>query len=659
MTSKEQQAITAIRTLAIDAITKANSGHPGVALGAAPAAYALWRQMKHNPANAKWNARDRFVLSCGHASALEYSLLHFFGFGVTMEDMKQFRQWGSITPGHPEHGLTNGVEMTTGPLGQGFASAVGMAMAQAHMASRFNKASYPIVDNYTYVLMGDGCMMEGVASEAASVAGSFGLGKLIALYDSNSITIEGCTDMTFCEDVGERFVAYGWQVLRVGDGEDIEAIETALEQAKAETGKPSLIIVRTQIGYKSPVAGMAKSHGEALSPDDVLKTKAALDWPYKEPFEIPSEVYAHFEELKVGFVQKEKEWNVLFDAYEKAYPEDARAYKTWQSEKLPFDLENDAQFWKFEKKMATRSASGELLNRLAARMENFIGGSADLAPSVKSSLKDKGQFGIDNYAGRNIPFGVREFAMAAICNGISLYGGLYAYCATFFTFLDYLKPALRLSALMELPVLYILTHDSIGVGEDGPTHQPIEHLVSARAIPNNIVFRPADARETAAGYVTWLKAKGPTCLVLSRQDLPLLENSGPAALKGAYVLRDAKGKADVILMGSGSEVELCVKAADLLEAEGVKVRIVSMPSFELFEAQDEAYKQNILPADIRARVAVEAGSSYSWYKYVGLDGKIVGIDHFGASAPAKILFEKFGFTPENVVAAAKSTLKRT
>ncbi|MEL7609402.1 MAG: transketolase [Bacillota bacterium] len=659
MTSKEQQAVTAIRTLAIDAVTKANSGHPGVALGAAPTAYALWRQMKHNPANAKWNARDRFVLSCGHASALEYSLLHFFGFGVTIEDMKQFRQWGGITPGHPEHGLTPGVEMTTGPLGQGFASAVGMAMAEAHMAARFNKDGFPVVDNYTYVLMGDGCMMEGVSSEAASVAGSFGLGKLIALYDSNNITIEGCTDMTFCEDVGARFAAYGWQVLRVGDGEDIEAVESALAQAKAETGKPSLIIVRTEIGYKSPVAGMAKAHGEALSAEDVLKTKAALGWPYTEPFEIPSEVYAHFEELKKGFAEKEKEWNALFAAYEKAYPEDARAYRLWHAEKLPFDLENDADFWKFEKKMATRSASGELLNRLAARMENFIGGSADLAPSVKSTLKDKGQFGIDNYAGRNIPFGVREFAMAAISNGISLYGGLYAYCATFFTFMDYLKPALRLCALMGLPVLYIFTHDSIGVGEDGPTHQPVEHLVSARAIPNNIVFRPADARETAAGYVTWLNAKGPTCLVLSRQDLPLLENSGPAALKGGYVLRDAKGKPDVILMGSGSEVELCVKAADILEAEGVKARVVSMPSFELFQAQDEAYRKSVLPAQITARVAVEAGSSYSWHKYVGLEGRIVGIDHFGASAPAKVLFEKFGFTAENVVAAAKSALKRS
>lgn len=653
----DKLAITAIRVLAAEAIQKANSGHPGLVIGSAPAVYTLWKQMKHNPANPQWSARDRFVLSAGHASMLEYSLLHFLGYGLTMDDIKNFRQWGSKTPGHPEFGHTVGVEATTGPLGQGFAMAVGMAMAEAHMAAKYNKEGYSIVDNYTYTVLGDGCMMEGVAAEAASMAGTMKLGKLIALYDSNRITIEGDTDITFKEDVAQRFLAYGWHVQTVEDGEDINAIATAIECAKQTTDKPSLIIYKTIIARGTPLAGSAKAHGSPLGDANIKAMKQTYGWNNDEPFDIPQEVYAHFNSLTANCQQQEDEWNEVFKQYAKAYPELARQWEQDHCTNLGVDLENDSEFWSFEGKMASRKSSETVLNRLAERIDNLFGGSADLAPSNLTYLKGKGDFSCEDYSGKNLHFGIREFAMAAACNGIALYGGLKTFCATFFVFADYLKPALRLSALMNLPVMYVLTHDSIGVGEDGPTHQPIEQLASLRATPNCIVFRPADAKEVAAGYVAALNAKCPTVLALSRQNLPLYEKSGKQALKGAYILREPKGKPDVILMASGSEVDILFKAADILSVQGYTARIVSFPSFELFEQQSDEYKQSILPNDIRARVAVEAGSTFGWHKYIGLDGKVIGIDGFGASAPQEKIFTEYGFTAENVANAALQTIK--
>lgn len=654
----ERKAITSIRILAAETIQKANSGHPGLAIGSAPVAYALWKQMKHNPKNPKWEARDRFVLSCGHASALEYSLLHFFGYGLTLDDMKNFRQWGSKTPGHPEYGHTVGVEATAGPLGQGFAMAVGMAMAEAHMAAKYNREGFPIVDNYTYTMMGDGCMQEGVAAEAASMAGTMQLGKLIALYDSNRISIEGDTDITFREDVKARFEAYGWHVQVVEDGEDVRAIEAALQAAKAEQTKPSLIIYKTVIGYGTPLAGTAKVHGSPLGDANIVEMKKFYGWESAEAFDIPEDVYAHYAELTKDCPKAEAAWNELFEAYEKAYPELAAQWKQDHRKELPVDLLNDEEFWKFEGKSASRASSGVVLNRLAERLPNLFGGSADLAPSNCTNLKGMGDFSCDDYAGKNLHFGIREFAMAAACNGIALYGGLRTFCATFFVFTDYLKPALRLSALMGLPVIYVLTHDSIGVGEDGPTHQPIEQLAGLRATPNTIVFRPADAKEVAAGYVAALTNDCPTVLALSRQNLPLYEKSGKDALKGAYILREPKGTPDVILMASGSEVEVLFQAADILSVQGYTARIVSVPSFELFERQDKAYRDSVLTPSIRARVAVEAACPFGWERYTGLDGEIVGIDGWGASAPAGKIFQEYGFTGENVAAAALRAIQK-
>lgn len=654
----ERKAITSIRILAAETIQKANSGHPGLAIGSAPVAYALWKQMKHNPKNPKWEARDRFVLSCGHASALEYSLLHFFGYGLTLDDMKNFRQWGSKTPGHPEYGHTVGVEATAGPLGQGFAMAVGMAMAEAHMAAKYNREGFPIVDNYTYTMMGDGCMQEGVAAEAASMAGTMQLGKLIALYDSNRISIEGDTDITFREDVKARFEAYGWHVQVMEDGEDVRAIEAALQAAKAEQTKPSLIIYKTVIGYGTPLAGTAKVHGSPLGDANIVEMKKFYGWENAEAFDIPEDVYAHYAELTKDCPKAEAAWNELFEAYEKAYPELAAQWKQDHRKELPVDLLNDEEFWKFEGKSASRASSGVVLNRLAERLPNLFGGSADLAPSNCTNLKGMGDFSCDDYAGKNLHFGIREFAMAAACNGIALYGGLRTFCATFFVFTDYLKPALRLSALMGLPVIYVLTHDSIGVGEDGPTHQPIEQLAGLRATPNTIVFRPADAKEVAAGYVAALTNDCPTVLALSRQNLPLYEKSGKDALKGAYILREPKGTPDVILMASGSEVEVLFQAADILSVQGYTARIVSVPSFELFERQDKAYRDSVLTPSIRARVAVEAACPFGWERYTGLDGEIVGIDGWGASAPAGKIFQEYGFTGENVAAAALRAIQK-
>lgn len=652
----DQLAITAMRVLTAEAVQKANSGHPGLAIGSAPTAFTVWKNMKHNPKNPAWPARDRFVLSSGHASMLEYTLLHLFGYGLTIDDIKNFRQYGSLTPGHPEYRHTRGVEATTGPLGQGFGMAVGMAMAEAHLAAIYNRPGFPVVDNHTYVIMGDGCMMEGATAEAASMAGTMRLGKLIALYDSNRITIEGATDITFREDVAARFAAYGWQVQGVEDGEDIGAIAAALEAAREDVDHPSLIIYRTVIGHGSPLAGTAKIHGEPMGQANIDAMKQNFGWEYG-PFEVPAAVYEHMQTIIDGKQPAEDAWNALFAAYEKAYPELAAQWKADRQEELPIDLANDEAFWTFEEKAATRQSSGEALNRLNQLLPNLFGGSADLEPSNKTALKGETAFSFENYAGKTIRFGVREMAMTCACNGIALYGGLRTFCATFFVFADYIKPALRLSALMQLPVLFILTHDSIGVGEDGPTHQPIEQLAALRATPNTIVFRPADSREVAAGYVAAMSAKGPTVLALTRQTLPLYENTGAGALRGGYILREPKGGPDVILIASGSEVELAFKAADTLSVQGYTARIVSMPSMELFDAQDEAYRQSVLPKSIRARVAIEAGATFGWHKYTGLDGAVVGRDAFGASGPQERLFKEFGFTPEQVAAVALDVIK--
>lgn len=661
MSNIDQLAINTIRVLSAEAVEKAKSGHPGMPMGAAPMAYTLWAKvMKHNPADPKWVDRDRFVLSAGHASMLLYSLLHLFGYDLSMEEIKNFRQWNSKTPGHPEYGHTAGVEVTTGPLGQGISSAVGMAMAEAHLAAKFNRPGHKIVDHYTYVLSGDGCLMEGIASEAASLAGTLKLGKLIVLYDSNKITIEGSTDLAFTEDVGKRFEAYNWQVLEVEDGNDIDAIQAAIEEAKKEAEKPSLIIIRTEIGYGCPAKqGKASAHGEPLGEENLLEAKKFLGYNTEEAFYVADEVRDHMKTIMEKGKRAQEEWNKLWESYKKNYPELAEEWEAWHNPELQADLLNDESYWTFDDKpTATRSSSGEVLNRLAKIIPNLIGGSADLAPSNKSVMKDRGVFSAEDYSGSNIHFGIREHAMAAIANGMSVHGGVRPYVATFFVFTDYMKAAMRLSALMKQPVIYILTHDSIGVGEDGPTHQPIEHLAAIRSIPNFTVIRPADSRETAAAYLAALtRSDSPTALVLTRQNLPQLERTGPDALKGAYILSDSeKGTPDIILMASGSEVQLIVEAQKVLKEKGVDARVVSMPSWELFEEQSEEYKEKVLPKNVRARLAVEAGSSFGWHKYVGLDGDTITRDDFGASAPADILFKEFGFTVENVVERALKVL---
>ena len=656
MQNIEQQAISAIRVLAADAIQKAKSGHPGMPIGAAPMAYALWKQMKHNPKNPTWAGRDRFVLSAGHASMLEYALLHLYGYGLTAEDLKNFRQVGSLTPGHPEFGHTVGVEATTGPLGQGFAMAVGMAMAEAHMAAKFNKEGYNVVDNYTFVMMGDGCMMEGASAEAASLAGTQKLNKLIALYDSNRITIEGDTATSFAENVAARYAAYGWQIINVENGEDYNAVGVAIEAAKLEKEKPSLIIVKTNIAHGTAKEGKASAHGEPLGEENIAAMKANLGWEYA-PFEVPSEVYAHYEAIALKGAKANEAYDAMMAEYAKAYPELYAEWQAWHSDVLPEALLQDESLFAAEGAKATRATGGDVLNKLAGYLPNLFGGSADLAPSNKTEMKGRGFFAPDLREGANIHFGVRELAMACISNGIALYGGLRAYCATFFVFSDYVKPALRLSALMGLPVMYVMTHDSIGVGEDGPTHQPIEHLAALRATPNTYVFRPADQKETAYAYLTALTKKAPSVMALSRQNLPQIAETGEGAKKGAYILRDPKGEPDVILMASGSEVELIMKAADILAVQGYTARLVSMPCVDLFEEQSAEYKESVLPKAMRKRVAVEAGSGFGWERYVGLDGATVTMNRFGASAPAGELFRAFGFTAENVAAAALKVIK--
>ena len=659
--NNETKVVNAIRILSAEAVQKAKSGHPGMPMGAAAMAYAVWgREMKHNPANAEWVDRDRFVLSSGHGSMLLYSLLHLFGYGLTIEDLKQFRQLGSLTPGHPEYRHTRGVETSTGPLGMGISNAVGMAMAESYLAAKFNRDGMNIVDHNTYVILGDGCMMEGLSHEACSLAGTLKLNKLIALYDDNEISIEGNTNIAFREDVQARFRAYGWNVIDVADANVFENVDAAIKLAKL-SDKPTLIACHTQIGFGSAKQGMASAHGEPLGEDNIVELKKNLEWCDDVPmsFAVPSEVYDVTAKVAEKGAQAEKEWNELFEKWSAAYPELRKEWDVWHSEELPVDLLKDEEYWQFDGKAATRNSSGTVINRLASRIPNLIGGSADLAPSNKTAIKNASDFSAEDRTGRNLHFGVREHAMACICAGMQLHGGLRTYCGTFFVFSDFMKNAMRVASIMDLPVTYVLTHDSIGVGEDGPTHQPIEQLAGLRAIPGLVVFRPCDSKEVAAGWYAALTAKHPVALILSRQDCALNEKSGPAALKGGYIISDSeKATPDCILLASGSEVELCVAAQAALKEEGIDARVVSMPSFELFEEQSEEYKQSVLPKEVRARVAVEAAATLSWYKYVGLDGEIMGIDTFGQSAPYKALYKEYGFTTENVVALAKKTLNK-
>ena len=658
----EEMSVNAIRVLSADAIQKANSGHPGLPLGTAPIAYELFsKHMNYNPQNPEWINRDRFVLSGGHGSMLLYSLFHLFGIGnLSLDEVKNFRQFGSLTPGHPEYGHTVGVEATTGPLGQGMAMAVGMAMAEAHLASVFNKEGYPVVDHYTYVLGGDGCMMEGISSECFSLAGTLGLSKLIVFYDSNNISIEGSTDIAFTEDVVTRFKAFGFQTIEVEDGNDLCAIGKAIEEAKADKTRPSLIKVNTLIGYGCPAKqGKASAHGEPLGVDNVAALKENIGWPCKGDFEVPQEVYDHYKELSANMAKAEDKWNELFAAYVEKYPEMKELWDNYFDGYDMSDLFNSDEYWaKGDKAEATRNTSGAILNMIKKAMPNLIGGSADLAPSNKTNMKDAGDFSKDNYAGSNLHFGVREQAMAAIGNGLMLHGGLKAFVATFFVFSDYVKPMARLTALMQLPLTYVFTHDSIGVGEDGPTHEPIEQLAAFRSLPGFTVFRPCDRTETAAAWMYAVENEcGPTGLVLTRQNLPQMEGSSKDALKGGYVIADSQREVpDAIIIASGSEVSLAVNAKEELKKDGIDVRVVSMPSMELFDKQSAEYKESVLPNAVRKRVAVEALSDFGWYKYVGLDGRVIAMEGFGASGPAATLFEHFGFTVDNVVKTVKEVI---
>ena len=656
MNKIQRQAISAIRVLSSEAIDKAKSGHPGLPLGCATMGFTLFSKfLSFNPKDPDFYNRDRFVLSAGHGSMLLYSLLHIFGYQVSMEDIKNFRQLGSKTPGHPEYGVTPGVEVSTGPLGQGIANAVGFAIAETMMSARYNEPGFDVVDHYTYALCGDGCMMEGIESEAASLAGTLKLGKLIVLYDSNNITIEGDTATAFTEDVGKRHEAQGWQVIKVADGEDIAAITRAIQKAQRETLKPSLIIVNTKIGFGSELEGDAACHGAPLGEEltEKLKRKLGYDYP---PFTVPEEVYTYCRRIGRRNAKKQREWQKMMEEYKEKYP---LKYEQFNREISGKTVELDAvpQLWsKPEKPDAVRNESGAILNKLSVVVPNLVGGSADLSPSTKTYLKGLGDYGAFNHAGRNLHFGIREHAMAAICNGIKLHGGMEVFCSTFFVFSDYMRNAIRMSALMNINVIYILTHDSIGVGEDGPTHQPVEHLASLRAMPNINVFRPADAGETAAAYVTALRGKSPTCIVCSRQNLPQLDADGKMALRGGYIVSDCK-KPDLILMASGSEVHLVLEAKKLLEAEGVNVRVISMPCMEVFDKQSHVYKVSVLPASRTKRIAVEAGVSMPWMKYVGLEGDTVCMDSFGVSGKPEDLFRHFGFTVENIVQKAHDMLK--
>ena len=658
-------AINTLRFLSVDAVQKANSGHPGMPMGCAPIAYTLYaKHMRHNPENPEWVNRDRFILSNGHGSMLLYSALHLCGYKISMEDIKNFRQWKSITPGHPEYHLTPGVETTTGPLGQGFANAVGMAIAESYLASMFNKEDIRILDHFIYGICSDGDLMEGVSHEAASIAGHLKLGKLIFFYDDNGITIDGSTELSFSEDIAKRFDAYGWHVQKVNDVNNLEALEAALLAAKNEIDKPSIIITKTHIGFGSPhKQDTSDAHGSPLGEDEIKLTKKNLNWPEDETFYIPDEVAKMFDTLSGQFRKYEEDWNSLFNEYEKQYPEDAAKFKKIMSgdygdewkEKLPV-------FGDDSKALATRAASGKVLNAIAPFLPALIGGSADLAPSNNTYLKSYSNFSASDKSGRNFHFGIREHGMASILNGMALYGGVIPYGGTFLIFSDYLRPAIRLGALSGIKPIYVFTHDSIGLGEDGPTHQPVEHLAALRAIPEVIVIRPADANETSAAWKAALEHEGsPVLLILTRQGLPVLDQTryGSASnlSKGAYILKDSDAP-ELVLMASGSEVSVSLKAAELLEKKGIKVRVVSFPSFELFEKQDSKYKEAVLPAGIKARVSVEAGISQCWYKYLGEAGEAVSIEKFGSSAPGKVLMEKYGITAENVAAAAIRVMEK-
>ncbi len=653
--SVTDKSVDTIRILSAEAIQKANSGHPGMCMGAAPIGYELFAEhMRFSFKNPAWDNRDRFVLSAGHGSMLLYSLLHLFGYDLSIEDIKNFRQLGSRTPGHPEYGKTAGVETSTGPLGQGLGNAVGFALAEAHLAAVFNKPGFPIVDHFTYVLCGDGCLQEGMSYEACSFAGTQKLGKLILLYDKNNITIEGDINATFSEDVATRFVAQGWQVLRVQDANNLPSLKKAIELAKSDLSRPSIIICNTVIGYGSPIENTAAVHGAPMGEENLEKTKERLNWGYA-PFEIPADVKEHCLNIAKQKLQDEEKWNELFKRYGETYPELAQKYYEYMHAPTP-DVRGAVGKAAFANPEATRSSSGKIINEIAKIMPNLLSGSADLAPSTKTEIKGAGYFSPENRTGRNIHFGIREHAMAAICNGVQLHGGLRILCSTFFSFSDYMKGGIRMSALMNIPVIYVMTHDSIGVGEDGPTHQPVEQLIALRSIPGLKVFRPCDGKETAAAYVEAFTQNCPTVLVLSRQNLGQYDGSGMDALKGGYVLADSP-KPEVILMGSGSEIDLCMGAKELLAQEGIGARVVSMPCMEEFELQNEEYKQSVLPAAVRARVCVEAASHFAWYKYSGDYGEVIAMKTFGVSAPAGVLFDYFGFTKENVAAAAKRSLQ--
>ncbi len=654
MTDIQNKTINTIRVLAADTVQKAKSGHPGAPMGMAPLAYALWMEtMNVAPSCPKWPGRDRFVLSSGHASSLNYVLLHLCGFDLTMEDLKSFRQWGSRTPGHPEYGRTEGVETTTGPLGQGVANAVGMAIAETILSAKFDRPGFPVADHRTFAVCGDGCMQEGIASEACSLAGTLKLNKLTLLYDDNDISIEGNTDIAFTEDVGARFEAYGWNVIRLKDGNDYTQVLAALKESE-NSDKPTLIICPTVIGYGCEAKqGTPSAHGEPLGEENVLKTHEKLGLS-SELFHVDEDVYAWVKEKMQRGENARKAWEKLFEAYRREYPDLAAEWDKWHSGEVGDEVLLNADLWKFEGKAATRATGGEMINRLAALIPNLVGGSADLAPSNKTNIKGGGDYGPANRLGRNFHFGIREHAMAAICNGMALHGGLRVYCGTFFVFSDYMKHAMRLAALMGLPVTYVLTHDSIGVGEDDATHEPIEHLAALRSMPGFLTFRPADGHETCAGWLAALTMGKPTALVLTRQNLPTYEESDGRALKGGYILKKEKGeKPDVILMASGSEVEQAVAAREILAEKNIDARVVSMPCMELFNAQDEAYRESVIPCGVRARVAMEAGATMPWYRYVGLDGAVIGLDHYGDSAPAATLFREFGITAEHMAEEAE------
>jgi len=653
-------AINTIRTLSIDAVQKADSGHPGLPMGVAPMAYALWMHyLRFNPHNPKWANRDRFILSAGHGSMLLYSLLYLTGYDLPLEQLKQFRQWGSMTPGHPERGETPGVETTTGPLGQGASNAVGFALAEAYLASYFNRPGYNVVDHYTYALVSDGDLMEGVASEAASLAGTWGLGKLIYLYDNNNVTLDGGTDMTFTEDVTARFRAYGWHTSEVQDGNDVDAIRAAIEEARSVTDQPSLISIHTVIGYGSPnKGGTSKAHGSPLGKDEIKLVKEFYGWP-QEDFYVPGEALEHFREAIDRGQKYERDWNDLFKKWRAEYPDLARVWDEVHDGKMPDGWDADIPTFKPEKAIATRNASGEVLNAIARHFPTMIGGDADLAGSTKTLIKGAENTGHHKPAARNVRFGVREHGMGAIVNGLALHGGIIKpYTATFLTFSDYMRGAIRLGSLMRVPAIYVFTHDSIGLGEDGPTHQPIEHVVALTAIPNLTVIRPADANETAAAWHVAMTLQGPAVLIFTRQDLPVLtgDHIRAGVAKGGYVLADSSGTPDVILLSRGSEVHIAHEAYKTLTAEGVKARLVSMPSWELFDAQDAAYKESVLPKAVTSRVSIEAGVTLGWDRYVGDKGVMIGLNRFGASAPYEVIYRELGLTPEAVVKAAKGLL---